>query len=45
MGVEGGQFFLSHGGFIDGYTKFGVPFDRPPTNRSPASMKLPPLPE
>ncbi|MCP4175698.1 MAG: DUF3472 domain-containing protein [Fuerstiella sp.] len=45
MGVEGGQFFLSHGGFTDGYTEFGVPFERPPTNRSPASMKLPPLPE
>ena len=45
MGVEGGQFFLSHGGFIDGCTEFGVPFDRPSTNLSPASMKLPPLPE
>lgn len=45
MGVEDGQFFLSHGGFISGYTEFGVPFERPPTNQSPASMKLPSLPQ
>lgn len=44
MGLEDGQFFLSHGGFLDGYTKYGTPFDRPPTGRSPADMKLPALP-
>ena len=44
MGVENGQFFLSHGGFIDGYTKYGTPYERPKTGRSPAEMKLPPLP-
>jgi len=44
MGVEDGQFFLSHGGFVPGFTKFGTPFDRPPSGRSPAEMELPPLP-
>ncbi|MEO2016902.1 MAG: DUF3472 domain-containing protein [Fuerstiella sp.] len=43
MGVERGQFFLSHGGFINGYTEFGTPFERPASGQSPASMKLPPL--
>ncbi|MEO1982113.1 MAG: DUF3472 domain-containing protein [Fuerstiella sp.] len=45
MGVEDGQFFLSHGGFIDGFTEFGTPFKRPATGQSPAAMKLPPLPQ
>ena len=45
MGLDHGQFFLSHGGFIDGFTKFGTPFDRKTSNLSPADMKLPPLPE
>ncbi|MEZ6123770.1 MAG: DUF3472 domain-containing protein [Planctomycetaceae bacterium] len=44
MGVENGQFFLSHGGFVDGFTKYGEPFDRPASGRSPADIKLPPLP-
>lgn len=44
MGLQDGQFFLSHGGFIDGFTKYGTPFRRPPTGRSPAEMNLPPLP-
>ena len=44
MGVEQGQFFLSHGGFVDGFTKFGVPFDRPATGVSPADTDLPALP-
>ena len=44
MGVENGQFFLSHGGFIPGYTGYGTPFTRPDTGRSPALMPLPPLP-
>jgi hypothetical protein len=41
MGLENGQFFLSHGGFIDGYTEFGTPFQRPATGTSPATMNLP----
>ncbi len=46
MGLtDKGQFFLSHGGFVDGFTKYGDPFDRPPSGRSPAEMKLPSLPE
>jgi hypothetical protein len=31
MGVENGQFFLSHGGFVPGFTKFGEKFTRPAT--------------
>ncbi len=45
MGVENGQFFLSHGGFIDGFTNYGDRFERPSTGDSPAQMKLPQLPE
>lgn len=45
MGVEDGQFFLSHGGFVPGFTKFGTPFDRPSSGRNPAELKLPPLPK
>lgn len=45
MGVTAdGQFFLSHGGFLEGFTKFGEPFTRPLSGRSPAEMKLPALP-
>jgi len=44
MGVEDGQFFLSHGGYVDGFTKFGTPFTRPATGKSPADMELPELP-
>jgi hypothetical protein len=44
MGLDGGQFFLSHGGFVDGYTEFGKPFIREATGESPATMNLPPLP-
>lgn len=44
MGLEGGDFFLSHGGFVDGFTEYGARFDRPATGRSPASLKLPSLP-
>lgn len=40
MGVEDGRFFLSHGGFVDGFTKFGEAFQRPATNQPPA-FKLP----
>lgn len=35
MGVEGGRFFLSHGGFVPGWTKFGEPFTRPETGHAP----------
>ena len=28
MGVENGHHFLSHGGFVEGFTKYGTPFDR-----------------
>lgn len=35
MGVEDGEFFLSQGGFLDGFTKFGEPFVRPATGVSP----------
>ena len=31
MGVEGDQFFLSHGGYIDGSTPYGEKFTRPAT--------------
>jgi hypothetical protein len=44
MGIEDGEFFLSHGGFVDGYTEFKTPFDRSPTGKSPADEKLPPMP-
>lgn len=29
MGVEKGEFFLSHGGFVEGFTKYGEKFTRP----------------
>ncbi len=41
MGVENGQFFLSHGGFIEGYTKFGEKFNRPATKIPPSDIILP----
>lgn len=40
MGVENGRFFLSHGGFVAGYTKAGEPFLRPPVGTPPADLKL-----
>jgi hypothetical protein len=43
MGVENGQFFLSHGGFIDGFTPGGGVFHRPPTGRLPSDLQLPPI--
>ena len=42
MGVENGQFFMSHGGFISGFTKFGEKLTRPPKGVSPSD--LPPNP-
>lgn len=44
MGIEGGEFFLSHGGFVEGFTEAGTPFMRAATGESPATMNLPPLP-
>jgi hypothetical protein len=41
MGVENDQFFLSHGGFIEGFTTFGEKFTRPAAARPPADLKLP----
>jgi hypothetical protein len=40
MGVESGQFFLSHGGFIEGFKKYGESFTRPAAN-TPPDFKLP----
>ena len=45
MGVENGQFFLSQGGFVPGFTKYGEKFTRPATGQPPADIKLPPLPQ
>jgi hypothetical protein len=44
MGLENGQFFLSHGGFVDGWTRFGERFSRPPTGQPPSDLELPPIP-
>jgi hypothetical protein len=35
MGVEDGAFFLSHGGFVEGYTEYGEEFERPATGTPP----------
>ncbi len=42
MGVEDGQFFLSHGGFLDGFCEFGEKFERPAIGKSP-DIELPVL--
>ncbi len=44
MGVEDGQFFLSHGGFVGGSTKYGEKFSRPATGSPPSDVALPPVP-
>lgn len=41
MGVENGQFFLSHGGFLDGFTRYGERFERPATGIAPQDLELP----
>jgi hypothetical protein len=41
MGVEDGQFFLSNGGFIPGFTQYGALFTRPATGQSPADFTPP----
>jgi hypothetical protein len=38
MGVENGRFFLSHGGFVPGFTAFGEPFHRPALGTPPAGI-------
>lgn len=43
MGVEGGQFFLHHGGFTNGFTKYGEKFIRPPHASAPV-IQLPTIP-
>ena len=45
MGVADGQFFLSHGGFVPGFTKFGEKFTRPATSKPPNDIVLPKLPD
>ena len=44
MGVENGQFFLSHGGFVPGFTKYGEQFTRPATGKPPSDIMLPEIP-
>jgi len=41
MGLEDEQFFLSHGGFVPGFTKFGEKFTRPATGKAPSDIVLP----
>jgi hypothetical protein len=41
MGVESGQFFLSHGGFVPGFTKSGEKFTRVATGQPPVPLELP----
>ena len=41
MGVESGQFFLSHGGFVPGFTKYGEKFTRPVEGKEPSDIVLP----
>jgi hypothetical protein len=38
MGIENGQFFLSSGGFVPGFTKFGEKFTRPANGEAPADI-------
>lgn len=45
MGIEHGQFFLSNGGFVPGFTKFGDKFERPPMGKAPSDIQLPELPK
>ncbi|MCY2953657.1 MAG: DUF3472 domain-containing protein [Planctomycetota bacterium] len=45
MGLENGQFFLSHGGFVEGFTTFGEKFTRPAAGKAPSDIRLPPLPQ
>jgi hypothetical protein len=38
MGVESGQFFLSHGGFVPGSTPYGELFNRPASGSTPNGL-------
>jgi hypothetical protein len=38
MGVERGQFFLHHGGFVPGFTRFGQTFTRPELGEPPTDL-------
>jgi hypothetical protein len=38
MGVEDGRFFLSHGGFVEGFTTAGERFSRPATGSPPSDL-------
>jgi hypothetical protein len=38
MGVEAGQFFLSHGGFSEGTMPFGQRFTRPASRQPPKEL-------
>lgn len=44
MGIGNGQFFLSHGGFIPGFTKYGEKFTRPATDQPPKDIDFSKLP-
>ena len=44
MGVENGKFFLSQGGFVPGFSKFGDPFTRP-ASKAPPVIDLPLAPK
>jgi Domain of unknown function (DUF3472)/Domain of unknown function (DUF5077) len=41
MGIEDGQFFLSHGGFVPGFTEYGRKFTRPAAGKEPSDIVLP----
>jgi hypothetical protein len=41
MGLENGQFFLSHGGFVSGFSKYGDSFTRPATGVPPTDFVFP----
>ncbi len=41
MGVENGQFFLSHGGFVPGFTQYGERFSRLAVGQLPSDIILP----
>ena len=45
MGVEEGQFFLQHGGFVEGMTKYGDRFARPKTGTPPTDLDFSKLPK
>lgn len=45
MGVEQDQLFLSHGGFVPGFTRFGEKFSRPVGGKAPEDFKEQVLPK